>query len=189
MMRFGSAAMTRGQKIKMRLSPVVLIGLAAGWPVALFAQTVIKTDGSLGRPPLGVAGIHTSAPIPGNRGQSINVPGSVYTIPETLGKVSGSNLFHSFERFGVGSGDAATFTTTTATLQHVISRVTGGQRSEIYGLLSLQAVSGRTPDFYFINPAGVMFGAGAQIDVPGGFHVTTADRLKFEDGVIWSVTT
>ena len=120
------ATMARYEQNQMRRSALLAIGLTVCWPLTLFAQTVIKTDGSLGRPALSVAGIHTPAPIPANSGQSISVPGSVYTIPQTLGKVSGANLFHSFERFSVGSGDAAIFTTSTTSLQHVISRVTGG---------------------------------------------------------------
>lgn len=108
-----------------------------------------------------------------------------FTIPQTLGSVKGANLFHSFATFGVGRSESATFTTQSAAIARVISRVTGGQPSAIYGPLSLQAAAGAKPDFYFINPAGVIFGAGAQIDVPGGFHVGTAQQLKFADGFAW----
>src|SRR5207247_2579378 len=33
-------------------------------------------------------------------------------------------------------------------------------------------------DFYFINPAGVMFGPNAALDLKGSLAVTTADYLK-----------
>jgi large exoprotein involved in heme utilization and adhesion len=57
--------------------------------------------------------------------------------------------------------------------------VTGGQLSTINGLL--KSTVGNA-NFYFINPAGVTFGANAQLDVPAAFHVTTADTLRFSDG-------
>jgi filamentous hemagglutinin family protein len=132
------------------------------WPAAALAGAV--TDGSVG------AVQHLS-------GQ--------FVVPQTLGTVKGGNLFHSFASFGVASGESATFTTTSASIRNVISRVTGGEPSAIYGPLSLQAAAGSHPDFFFINPAGVLFGAGAQIDVPGGFHVSTAQQLKFADGFVW----
>ena len=48
-----------------------------------------------------------------------------FTIPETLGKLSGTNLFHSFEKFNVNWGEAARFTTTTSSIINVIARVSG----------------------------------------------------------------
>jgi filamentous hemagglutinin family protein len=112
-----------------------------------------------------------------------------FTIPQSLGRVRGNNLFHSFRQFNIHAGEKATFTTDTASLKNVISRVTGGEPSAIYGTLKLEAAAGSKPDFYFINPAGVVFGAGASVDVPGGFHVSTAQRLKFSDGFAWDTVT
>ncbi|MGM9480660.1 two-partner secretion domain-containing protein [Roseateles sp. NT4] len=129
---------------------------------ALPALAQIRTDGSLGQ-------------------AAQTLQGPSYLITQQLGKLSGSNLFHSFQTFNLGTGESATFTTSTPGIANVISRVTGGDASLIYGKLSLQAASG-TPNFYFINPAGVLFGAGASIDVPGAFHVSTADSLRFSDG-------
>jgi filamentous hemagglutinin family protein len=103
------------------------------------------------------------------------------TIPETLGRLQGGNLFHSFSGFNINTGESANFTTTTTTIANVISRVTGGSPSMINGLLKLTPAAG-TPGFYFINPAGITFGAGASIDMPGAFHVSTADYVKFPDG-------
>ncbi|MBF0265255.1 MAG: filamentous hemagglutinin N-terminal domain-containing protein [Gammaproteobacteria bacterium] len=123
---------------------------------------------------------YCAATTDGSVGAVQNLSGHM-TIPETLGKVSGNNLFHSFRDFNIDLGESATFTTSTATLANVISRVTGGELSTIQGQLSLQAIAG-TPAFYFINPAGVTFGEGASIDMPGAFYVSTADRLKFSDG-------
>jgi len=126
------------------------------------ACAAITTDSSLGQPAQALAGPN-------------------YLIPETLGKLSGSNLFHSFQTFNILTGESANFTTATSGIANVISRVTGGSLSQINGLLKLTPASG-APAFFFINPAGITFGAGASIDVPGAFHVSTADYIKFPDG-------
>ena len=127
------------------------------------ASAQIRTDGSVGLAAQTLA------------------PGGAYTIAQSLGRLSGTNLFHSFSDFNLHAGESASFTTTSAGVSNVISRVTGGSVSIINGPLRLAAAAG-SPGFWFINPAGVVFGAGASIDVPGGFHVSTASYLKFADG-------
>ena len=126
------------------------------------AHAQIRTDGSVGPAAQSLAG-------------------PLYQIPQMLGRLAGGNLFHSFQTFNIGSGQSATFSTSTPGISNVISRVTGGQMSQINGALNLSASSG-SPAFYFINPAGITFGAGASVDVPGAFHVGTANSVKFADG-------
>src|SRR5438105_5628707 len=140
------------------------LGLAVSLVCAFLtaAQAQIRTDGTLGRPAVGLTG-------------------PSFLITETLGRLAGSNLFYSFQVFNVGNTESATFTTTTAGLTNLISRVTGGSPSQINGLVSVHSTNA-APNFFFINPAGVVFGQGAQIDVPAGFHVSTANYLKFPDG-------
>jgi filamentous hemagglutinin family protein len=157
--------------------PCCLAGMAYG-------QTTITIDNSWGRTAGALSPSGSATTVSGNRGNVYSVPGNVYTIPEAQGQLSGNNLFHSFQRFGVGAGDAAVFTTNTASLQNVISRVSGSSASQINGLLLLKSDHNAKPNFFFINPAGVTFGAGAQVDVPAAFHVSTADRLKFGDGTM-----
>ncbi|MEN9356921.1 MAG: hypothetical protein RL695_1092, partial [Pseudomonadota bacterium] len=48
--------------------------------------------------------------------------------------------------------------------------------------------AGGTPGFFFINPAGVAFGTGAAVDVPGAFYVSTANYVKFPDGNFYADT-
>ena len=129
---------------------------------ATHAPAQIRTDASLGQ-----------------AGRTLSGPN--YAIPQALGKLSGSNLFHSFQTFNLATGEAANFSTTSLGIANVISRVTGGEMSQINGALRLTAASG-TPAFFFINPAGITFGAGANVDVPGAFHVSTANSVKFADG-------
>ena len=126
------------------------------------AHAQIRTDGSLG-------------------GAAQSMQGPNYVLPQSLGRLAGNNLFHSFSIFNINTGESATFTTSTSGIANVISRVTGGAPSTINGQLSLHAADG-APSFFFINPAGVVFGSGAAIDVPGGFHVGTADYIAFADG-------
>lgn len=135
-----------------------------------FAQVI--TDGSLGGP-TGPVGPGT---IPG-------VGPTTYHITDSLGKQAGQNLFHSFSSFNVGTGESATFTAASNGIRNVVSRVTGGSYSSIDGTLrsTIQGAS-----LYFLNPWGVLFGPNASLDVRGSFHVSTADYLRFEDGLTFS---
>jgi filamentous hemagglutinin family protein len=161
-----------------------IAGAAAILSSALYAggATVIKSDSSWGRISSTLLPTASGSTVRGSNGRTHNISGNIYSIPESQGKVAGRNLFHSFESFSVGTGDAAVFTTTTPTLQNVIGRVSGSSPTGINGLLALLPAPGSNPNLFFINPAGVMFGAGAQIDVPAAFYVSTANHLRFADG-------
>ena len=118
----------------------------------------------------------------GSLGAVQNLSGKMI-VPQTLGQAKGQNLFHSFSVLNVNPGESLSFTTTDA-FQNIISRVTGGTASTIQGLLQVQAAAGSKPNFYLINPKGVVFAAGAVIDVPAGLHISTADYLQFADGQV-----
>lgn len=104
--------------------------------------------------------------------------GPNYTVPDTVGRTVGNNLFHSFSRFKLDTGDSATFSGP-ANIQNVISRVTGRSASTIDGTIQC-SIAGA--NFFLINPFGVMFGPNAKVDVSGSFAVTTADYVKLADG-------
>jgi filamentous hemagglutinin family protein len=114
-------------------------------------------------------------------GSAAVLSGPVYNITQSLGQLAGGNLFFSFQYFNIATNQTARFTTTSAGINNVISRVTGGYASSIDGEIALSAASG-APNFYFINPAGVTFTANAFVNVPAAFAVTTANYLKFSDG-------
>src|SRR3954468_12078893 len=141
-----------------RLGPPLIAALLFAGPV----QAQIVTDGSVG--------------------PKVSLSGSSVDIGANLGTRRGDNLFHSFETFGITTGQTATFTGP-ETIQNVISRVTGGEISRIDG--TLRSTVGQA-DLYFLNPAGVIFGPNAQLDVPGSFHVSTAHELRFADGAHFS---
>lgn len=126
-----------------------------------------------------VMSVHAEIVTDGSMGPHTSLSSTLMVVPENLGKIKGSNLFHSFSKFNVSNGQTAGFTGSNS-IKNVISRVTGGSASRIDG--NLISVIGQA-DFYFINPAGVVFGPNAVVDVPGSFHVSTADSLIFSDGV------
>ncbi|HBA89497.1 MAG TPA: hypothetical protein DCZ75_16375 [Geobacter sp.] len=130
-----------------------------------FSRADIVRDGSLGT---------NSAPI----------SGPDYAILPDHGKQAGTNLFHSFSTFNVGTGETATFTSPPE-VTSIISRVTGGTPSSIDGAIRSYLSDGATyssANLYLLNPSGVMFGPNASLDIGGSFHVSTADYLKLSDG-------
>jgi len=120
----------------------------------------------------------------GSVGDARSLAGPNYAIAEALGRRAGGNLFHSFQTFDIRTGESATFSGS-AGIDAVISRVTGGAGSTIDGRLT-STITGA--DFYFINPAGLMFGPDASLDIDGSFHVGTADNLSFADGTLYSAS-
>ena len=88
------------------------------------------------------------------------------------------NLFHSFEDFGLTQNQIANFLVD-SDIQAILGRVVGGDASIIDGLIQ---VSGGDADLYLMNPAGILFGPSARLDVPGDFTATTANGIGFEGG-------
>ena len=67
-------------------------------------------------------------------GTTVTPSGNIFNI--NGGTIKGTNQFHSFGQFNVGTGDIASFNgPANATIQNILSRVTGGTRSEIDGTL------------------------------------------------------
>jgi len=105
-----------------------------------------------------------------------------YLINSAPGEQAGANLFHSFSSFSIALSEIATFDGPSGT-QNVINRVTGGAASDIEGTLH-SAIPGAS--IFLVNPSGVTIGPTGRIDVPGSFHVSTADELRFKDGAVFS---
>jgi filamentous hemagglutinin family protein len=114
----------------------------------------------------------------GSLGPRGPLAGPDYRIGAELGQIRGGNLFHSFEQFNVPAGGSATFAGPN-TIANILSRVTGGQPSSIDGILRSEIAGA---NLYLLNPSGVLFGAGARLEVSGSFHVSTADALRLADG-------
>ena len=90
---------------------------------------------------------------------------------------NGANLFHSFKEFNVDSGQIANFLSDPS-IRNILSRVTGGDASFINGLIQ---VSGGNSNLFLMNPAGIIFGANAQLNVPASFTATTATGIRLGD--------
>jgi len=114
----------------------------------------------------------------GTLGPSINLSGPNFQIGAELGQQHGPNLFHSFRDFNLNSHESATFSGPNS-VQNLISRVTGGNPSNIDGLFR-STISGA--NVYFLNPYGLLFGPNARLDVLGSFHASTADYLRLGEG-------
>src|SRR5437773_1829029 len=63
----------------------------------------------------------------------------------------------------------------------LLSRVTGGNPSSIFG--TIQTTGFGSANLFLLNPAGVLFGPTATLNLGGSFHVSTADYLRLTDGV------
>ncbi len=94
-----------------------------------------------------------------------------------------SSLFHSFDRFDVLTNQQVYFANP-ADIRNIFSRVTGGNISNIDGLLG---VSG-SANLFLMNPNGMIFGPNARLDVAGSFLATTANALEFADNQKFAAT-
>ena len=139
--------------ISILISGLVLQGIL---PALSYAASTITSDGTMGT--------------------NITQAGTIYNIDG--GTIKGTNQFHSFGLFSVGTGDTASFNGPPV-ISNIIGRVTGGQQSVIDGILK-STITGA--NLYLLNPYGVLFGKNASLDVSGSFHVSTADYLRFSDG-------
>ncbi|WP_235623092.1 two-partner secretion domain-containing protein [Tolypothrix sp. PCC 7601] len=99
------------------------------------------------------------------------------------GAVRGSNLFHSFTQFNINDGQRVYFGNP-AGVQNILTRVTGGQGSNILGTLGVNG----NANLFLINPNGIVFGQNAQLNIRGAFTATTANSLVFPNGVEFSAT-
>ncbi|MCG9891538.1 MAG: filamentous hemagglutinin N-terminal domain-containing protein [Thermosynechococcaceae cyanobacterium MS004] len=93
------------------------------------------------------------------------------------GAIRGINLFHSFTAFNVSETGLFFAVPSSASIDNIVSRVTGKNPSQISGKLGVLGDA----NLFLINPNGIIFGANASLDVRGSFVATTANSMQFGD--------
>ncbi|MFK8186551.1 MAG: filamentous hemagglutinin N-terminal domain-containing protein [Phormidesmis sp.] len=119
-------------------------------------------------------------------GTAVTQQGDNYTIDAGSLSADGANLFHSFEAFSLSSEETANFLTQ-PNVQNILASVSGGSPSILNGLLQINSLES-APNLFLMNPAGVLFGANAQINLPGNLTVTTADAIGFDQQAWFNVS-
>jgi filamentous hemagglutinin family protein len=117
------------------------------------------------------AGFTQVAPAVDGTNTSVSQVNNTFNI--NGGTQAGTNLFHSFQQFGLNQGQIANFLSNSA-IANILGRVTGGNASVINGQIQ---VTGSNANLYLMNPAGIVFGANASLNVPASFTATTANGI------------
>ncbi|WP_052017704.1 filamentous hemagglutinin N-terminal domain-containing protein [Pseudanabaena biceps] len=125
-----------------------------------FAQSIAPTQGN------GNLGTIVTPDI--KNAQQLNITG---------GTQAAANLYHSFQKFGLSQGEIANFVANPS-IQNILARVAGGNPSVINGLIQV----GGNANLYLLNPAGIIFGSGASLNVPASFTATTANGIQLSNG-------
>lgn len=101
--------------------------------------------------------------------------GTTHTI--IGGTRHGTNLFHSFETFNVPRNHIANFQNDSgANTSNILARVTGDNPSLIFG--TIKTTGFNDASLFLMNPAGIVFGPDATLNVGGSVTFTTADYLR-----------
>ncbi|NEP12852.1 MAG: CHAT domain-containing protein [Symploca sp. SIO2C1] len=131
-----------------------------------------------------VSGLHNrvvvqAQPIPAADGTGTLVTSDGNRFDIEGGSLSGdeANLFHSFEQFGLSTEQTANFLSTPG-IQNILGRIVGGDASIINGLIQ---VTGGNSNLFLMNPAGIIFGNNATLNVPADFTATTATGIGFDE--------
>ncbi len=151
----------RASQRQRRLALTLLCGIGLPCGLGLTSTAQVVNDGSLGSTGAGVVASSTDG------------AGTDYFLGEADGElVGGRNLFHSLSRLDLARDDRLTYQGSSS-IENLVTRVTGGA-SSIDG-----TIRSEIPDanLFLINPAGVVFGENAELDVSGSVVISTAHEV------------
>ncbi|NER34889.1 MAG: CHAT domain-containing protein [Oscillatoria sp. SIO1A7] len=117
----------------------------------------------------------TIVPANDGTGTIVTEDGNSFKIEGGQVSADKTNLFHSFEKLNLDSDRVANFISN-QNIRNILGRVTGGDPSLINGLLE---VTGGNSNLFLINPAGIIFGTDATLNLPGAFVATSATGIGF----------
>ena len=114
-------------------------------------------------------------------GTNVTLTGNIYEITGGTRLENGSNLFHSFGEFGLTAVETARFLNTTPLISttNILGRVTNGNPSSILGTIDTLSYPGA--NLFLMNPAGIVFGPSATLNVGGSVTFTTANYLRLAE--------
>jgi filamentous hemagglutinin family protein len=145
---------------------IFTLGVFAGSSLPAFAQ---------------ISAADNSAKNPSENPTIVNKAGDKFTI--TGGTQTDANLFHNFTTFGLVKDQIADFKLN-GDIQNILGRVNGGAPSSIDGKIQITDAAGKIAktNLYLMNPAGILFGTNASLDINGAFTATTARAIGFGNG-------
>ncbi|MEM9907572.1 MAG: CHAT domain-containing protein, partial [Cyanobacteria bacterium P01_D01_bin.44] len=111
-------------------------------------------------------------------GTVVTQEGRRFDIGEGSLSADGDNLFHSFQNFQPNNGEIVNFLAEPS-IQNIFTRIVSGNPAVIDGLLQ---ISDSQANLFLLNPAGVILGPNARLNLPASLTLTTADGIGFEDG-------
>ena len=121
-------------------------------------------------------------------GTNVDTVGSTTQITGGTRPGSGTNLFHSFDAFTLGTGDVAHFMNDMQRpTTNIVGRVIGGEVSTIDGTLrtnnplnAADPMNFGAANLWLVNPSGLLLGPNARIEVGGSVSMSTANYLRFK---------
>ena len=120
----------------------------------------------------------------GTIGQSKNLGnGKIVNIPSTYGEIHGSNLYHSFRSFDLGSAQKIVFDIPEG-VENVFVRITGDDSTALNGEITSNSKGG---DITILNKNGFELGPDLEFHTFSGIRVGAVDSIVFDDGTEFEV--
>ena len=163
-----------GQAFLWALLPTLLLVLTH--PYSTYAQEVVTTN------------ITATTTAPLDLDTDVNPVGTITEITGGTRPNNGTNLFHSFDSFTLGTNDVAHFINNMQLpTTNIIARVIGGERSTIDGTLrtnnpldAADPMNFGAANLWLVNPSGLFLGPNVHLEVGGSVSMSTANYLRFD---------